>query len=139
MFIFFLCLSLAVFTVGVAYAVRMKMEDRIPWQSFLLIFLLVTAIAMWIAVLPLVKDGPFPYQPLYAAFYVLESAVGNVDYSLFSNALERFPVWRIYTIILHPLLRNSGFSLDFIINIRIIRVFIFPDVACKATFWITTH
>ena len=54
MFIIFLCISLIVFTIGVGYAISMKREDRIPWQSFLLIILLFTAIAMWITVLPLV-------------------------------------------------------------------------------------
>ena len=109
MFIFFLCLSAIVFTIGTVYAVSMKREDRIPWQSFLLIILLFTAIAMWLTVLPLVKEG-FIYKPLYAAFYVLESAVGNVDYSLFSERLSSFSFWRIYTIFLHLLMPFTAYA-----------------------------
>ncbi len=104
MFVIFLCISAAVFFTGAAWAVKMKQEDRIPWQSFLLIMLLFTAIAMWITVLPLVREGSLLYKPLYAAFYVLESAIGNVDYSLFSEALAAGSFWRIYTIFLHLLM-----------------------------------
>ncbi len=104
MFVIFLCISAAIFFVGGAWAVKMKQEDRIPWQSFLLIILLFTAIAMWITVLPLVHEGSFLYKPLYAAFYVLESAIGNVDYSLFSDTLPSGSFWRIYTIFLHLLM-----------------------------------
>lgn len=109
MFIFFLCLSLVVFTIGTVYAISMKREDRIPWQSFLLIILLFTAIAMWLTVLPLVKEGSFIYKPLYAAFYVLESAVGNVDYSLFDEHLKPISFWRVYTIFLHLLMPFTAY------------------------------
>lgn len=104
MFKIFLFISAAVFFMGVAWAFKMKREDRIPWQSFLLIVLLFTAIAMWITVLPLVDEGNFLYKPLYAAFYVLESAIGNVDYSLFSKSLKASSFWQIYTIFLHLLM-----------------------------------
>lgn len=110
MFIYFLCLSLLIFTLGVSYAIHLKLGNRIPWQSFLLIILMVTAIGMWIAVLPLVKEGSILYKPLYAAFYVLESAVGNVDYSLFSDALASVSFWRIYTIFLHLLMPATAYG-----------------------------
>ena len=110
MFIFFLCLSFACFTLGVTYAIRLKHENRIPWQSFLLIILIVTAFSMWLAVLPLVEGGSFIYKPLYAAFYVLESAVGNVDYSLFAEALDNISFWRIYTIFLHLLMPLTAYG-----------------------------
>lgn len=109
MFTVFLCISLIVFTAGVVYAISMKKEDRIPWQSFLLILLLFTAIAMWLTVLPLVKEGSFIYKPLYAAFYVLESAVGNVDYSLFDEHLKPISFWRVYTIFLHLLMPFTAY------------------------------
>ncbi len=110
MFEFLLCLSLVIFVAGVVYAVRLKKENRIPWQSFLLIILIVTAVAMWLAVLPLVEEGSVIYKPLYAAFYVLESAVGDVDYSLFSEALEKISFWRIYTILLHLLMPATAYG-----------------------------
>ena len=104
MFVIFLCVSAAIFFAGVFLTVKMKSEDRIPWQSLLLIMLLVTAISMWFAVLPLVEEGSLLYKPLYAAFYVLESAIGNVDYSLFSDNLPPSSLWRIYTILIHLLM-----------------------------------
>lgn len=109
MIIFFL-LSLIVFTVGIGNAFHMKKDGRIPLQSFLLIILMVTALSMWIAVLPLVKDGTIIYKMMYAAFYVLESAVGNVDYSLFSDALGRISFWRFYTILLHLMMPATTYS-----------------------------
>ena len=110
MLIFFLCLSFACFTLGVTYAIRLKRENRIPWQSFLLIILIVTAFSMWLVVLPLVRGGSFIYKPLYAAFYVLESAVGNVDYSLFAEALDNLSFWRVYTIFLHLLMPLTAYG-----------------------------
>lgn len=110
MFVFFLCISALVFFVGAVWAIKMKREDRIPWQSFLLIILIVTAVSMWTAVLPLVEEGSILYKPLYAAFYVLESAIGNVDYSLFSDALEKISFWRIYTIFLHLLMPATAYG-----------------------------
>lgn len=101
MFVFFLVLSFMFFITGIFYAIYMRIENKSPWQSFLLIVLITTAISMWLSVLPLVKEGAVIYKPLYAAFYVLESAVGNVDYSLFSDALPKISIWRIYTILLH--------------------------------------
>ena len=110
MFVFFLCLSLIVFIFGLVNAISLKQSGKIPWQSFLLLLLLFTAIAMWLAVLPLVDKGGILYKPMYAAFYVLESAVANVDYSLFSEQLGSISFWRIYTILLHLLMPITAFG-----------------------------
>ena len=110
MFVLFLCLSLIVFLFGLINAIRLKRSGKIPWQSFLLLLLLFTAVAMWLAVMPLVDKGSILYKPMYAAFYVLESAVANVDYSLFSERLESISFWRIYTILLHLLMPLTAFG-----------------------------
>ena len=110
MFVFFLCLSLIVFVFGLINAISLKKSGKIPWQSFLLLLLLFTAVAMWLAVMPLVEKGSILYKPLYAAFYVLESAVANVDYSLFSERLGSISFWRIYTILLHLLMPITAFG-----------------------------
>ena len=110
MFVIFLCLSLVIFAFGIINAVSLKQSGKIPWQSFLLLLLLFTAISMWLAVLPLVEKGGILYKPMYAAFYVLESAVANVDYSLFSERLGSISFWRIYTILLHMLMPITAFG-----------------------------
>lgn len=111
MFVLFLCLSLVIFTFGTVNAVNLKRNEKITWQLFLLLMLVFTTIAMWIAVLPLVDEGDFVYKPLYAIFYALESAVGNVDYSLFSEQFTTtFSFWRIYTILLHLLIPITAFG-----------------------------
>ena len=110
MFVFFLCLSLVVFIFGLVNAISLKQSGKIPWQSFLLLMLLFTAIALWLAVMPLVEEGSILYKPLYAAFYMLESAVANVDYSLFSERLGSISFWRIYTILLHLLMPITAFG-----------------------------
>ena len=110
MFGLFLCLSFVFFIFGIFIAIQLKRSGKIPWQSFMLLMLLFTAIAMWLAVLPLVKEGSILYKPMYAAFYVLESAVANVDYSLFSEHLGSISFWRIYTILLHLLMPLTAFG-----------------------------
>ncbi len=110
MFVFFLCLSFIVFIFGLINAISLKQSGKIPWQSFLLLMLLFTAVAMWLAVMPLVDKGSILYKPMYAAFYVLESAVANVDYSLFSEQLGSISFWRIYTILLHLLMPITAFG-----------------------------
>lgn len=110
MFVFFLCLSLIVFIFGLVNAISLKQSGKIPWQSFLLLMLLFTAIALWLAVMPLVEEGGILYKPMYAAFYMLESAVANVDYSLFSERLGSISFWRIYTILLHLLMPITAFG-----------------------------
>lgn len=107
---FFLFLSLIIFLSSLGFAVMMKKTGQIPWQSFLLILLIVTAVSMWISVLPLVTEGRTVYKLLYAAFYVLESAVGDVDYALFSGALGDASLWRIYTILLHLLMPATAYG-----------------------------
>ena len=118
MFHLFLCLSFIIFIFGLANAISLKQSGKIPWQSFLLLLLLFTALAMWLAVMPLVKEGIL-YKPLYAAFYVLESAVANVDYSLFSERLGSFSFWRIYTILLHLLMPITAFGTILIYFLKI--------------------
>ncbi len=110
MFVFFLCLSFIVFIFGLINAISLKQSGKIPWQSFLLLMLLFTAVAMWLAVMPLVDKGSILYKPMYAAFYVLESAVANVDYSMFSERLGSISFWRIYTILLHLLMPITTFG-----------------------------
>ena len=119
MFLFFLCISIIIFIFGLVNAINLKQSGKIPWQSFLLLLLLFTAIAMWVAVLPLVEKGGLLYKPLYAAFYVLESAVANVDYSLFSERLGSISFWRIYTILLHLLMPLTAFGTILIYFLKI--------------------
>ena len=109
MFVTFLCISILIFIFGLVNAINLKRSGKIPWQSFLLL-LLFTAVAMWTAVLSLVEKGGILYKPMYAAFYVLESAVANVDYSLFSDRLDSISFWRIYTILLHLLMPLTAFG-----------------------------
>ena len=118
MFVLFLCLSFIVFIFGLVNAISLKQSGKIPWQSFMLLMLLFTAIAMWLAVLPLVEEGLL-YKLLYAAFYVLESAVANVDYSLFSEHLGSFSFWRVYTILLHLLMPLTAFGTILIYFLKI--------------------
>lgn len=110
MFVFFLSLSLIIFLFGLINAISLKQSGKISWQSFLLLMLLFTAISMWLSVIPLVDKGSILYKPMYAAFYVLESAVANVDYSLFSDRLGSISFWRIYTILLHLLMPITAFG-----------------------------
>ena len=119
MFVIFLCISTIIFIFGLVNAINLKRSGKIPWQSFLLLLLLFTAIAMWAAVLPLVEKGGLLYKPLYAAFYVLESAVANVDYSLFSERLGSISFWRIYTILLHLLMPLTAFGTILIYFLKI--------------------
>ena len=111
MFIFFLCISLVFFSLGTINAINLKRSGIITWQLFLLLMLVFTSIAMWITVLPLVMEGGIIYKSLYAGFYVLESAVGNVDYSLFSEQFTTtLSFWRIYTMLLHLLVPITAFG-----------------------------
>ena len=114
----YLAVSFAIFTAGFFYAIRLKKQDKIPWRSFVLIVLFTNAIAEWFAIIPLIHEGYFIYKPLYAAFYVLESAIGCVDYSIFREVFGRISFWRIYTIILHILmpLTTYGVILSYFIK-----------------------
>ena len=103
-------LSLAIFVTGITFAVRKKTTGNMPWQSLLLIVLIVTAIAMWITVLPLLEEGGILYKILYGAFYVMESAVADQDYNLFVDALPSASFWRVYTIFLHLLMPITAYG-----------------------------
>ena len=100
MYVVFLCISAAVFFSGIAWAVKLKREDRIPWQSFLLILLQFTAFALWVAVLPFIEHGSVIYRILYAVYYVFEAGIGNANFYLFSDRLASISFWRVYTIFL---------------------------------------
>ncbi len=106
----YLVISLAVFIFGLVWTVLKKKNGIIPLQSILLIALILTAVSMWISVLPLVEEGDFLYKVLYSAFYVMESAVGDVDYSRFSEKLSPDSLWRIYTIFLHLLMPITAYG-----------------------------
>ena len=111
MFYFFLCISLIIFSFGTFNAINMKRRGIISWQSFFLCMLVFTTFAMWVAVLPLIKEGGIIYKLLYAGFYTLESAVGNVDFSFFSEQFTtKLSFWRVYTILLHLLVPITAFG-----------------------------
>ena len=139
----FLCLSLLIFVAGAGYAVSMKKDNRIPWQSFLLILLAATAVAMWLAVQPFIEEGTVLYKFFYAVYYVLQSAVGGGDYSLFSDALDRISFWRIYTLILHLLMPVTTYGVILAYFVQAFswfrymlfrgnkRIILFPEVSDK--------
>ncbi|MBQ7581993.1 MAG: hypothetical protein IJU25_04160, partial [Lachnospiraceae bacterium] len=73
----------------------------------------------------LVDEGNFLYKGLYSAFYVMESAVGDVDYSMFSDALSSGSPWRIYTIFLHLLMPVTAYAVILVYFLKAVEWFRF--------------